>query len=105
MKTLVFIEVDDSLYMADMSETDKSGIWTVRFPDSAHGNNASELYDCAIRDNSDDINVPIKHLGSFETFRKAKAYLAFLWKNGKTYNNLENIEYLNAPQSYEFKLP
>jgi hypothetical protein len=102
---LNFIEVDDSLYMADMSELDGSGIWTIRLPDSVYGNNPSELFDCAIRDNEDDQNSPIKHLGSFETFRKAKEYLFFLWSRGKTYDNLENETYISAPQNYEFDLP
>jgi hypothetical protein len=105
MTRLDFIEVDDGLYMADMSDTDKSGIWTVRLPDSAYGNNPSELFDCVIRDNDDDKNIPIKHLGSFETFRKAKEYLNFLWNSGKTYDNLETKEYITAPKIYEFSLP
>jgi hypothetical protein len=104
MDVLSFLEVDDALYMADMSDVDASGIWTVRLPESYYGNNPSELFDCAVRDNNDDKNLPVKHLGSFETFRKAKEYLVFLWKNGKTYDNLESKEYLNAPQKYEFTL-
>jgi len=105
MKFLDFIEVDDSLFMADMSELDQSGIWTIRLPDSFYGNNPSELFDCAIRDNSDDKELPVKHLGSFETFRKAKAYLSFLWSSGKTYDTLESGEYVAAPENYEFILP
>jgi len=104
MEVLNFILVDDGLYMADMSEVDESGIWTVRLPESFYGNSPSELFDCAIRDNNDDKNLLVKHLGSFETFRKAKEYLTFLWRNGKTYDSLEIKEYFNAPQKYEFTL-
>ena len=105
MNSLDFIEVDDSLFMADMSEVDGSGLWTIRLPESFYGNNPSELFDCAIRDNNDDKNLPVKHLGSFETFRKANEYLCFLWRKGKTYDTLENREYVNAPENYEFALP
>ena len=105
MKSLNFIQVDDGLYFADMSEIDESGIWTIKLPESFYGNNPSELFDCAIRDNNDDKNLSVKHLGSFETFRKAKDYLSFLWASGKTYYNLEAKEYMSAPEKYEFDLP
>jgi len=104
MEGLNFIVVDDGLYMADMSELDYSGIWTIRLPESFYGNNPSELFDCAIRDNNDNKNLPVKHLGSFESFRKAKEYQAFLWRNGKTYDTLKSKEYLNAPKNHEFTL-
>ncbi len=103
MKTFNFVVVDASLWMADNSESDKTGIWTVREPDSPYGKNASEIYDCAIRHISDnEKNYPIKHLGSFETLRKAKEYLNFLWLQGKNYDNLNNAEYIKAPFKFTF---
>jgi len=101
----LFTEVDDGLFMADMSEIDQSGIWTIRLPDSPYGKNLSELFDCAVRDNDDSNHLPIKHLGSFATFRQAKEYIYFLWRNGKTYSNLNNSEYIAAPKIYSFNLP
>jgi hypothetical protein len=105
MHVLDFVLVDDGLYMADMSEVDGSGLWTIRLPESFYGNSPSEIFDCSIRDKNEDKNLPVKHLGSFETFRKANEYLNFLWRNGKAYDTLENREYVNAPESYEFALP
>lgn len=101
---LTFVEVDDGLFMADMSEHDNSGIWTINVPHSFYGVNGSEMFDCAIRDNSDNDDMPIKHLGSMETFRKASEFLSFLWRNGKTYEKLESKEYINAPKYYDFSL-
>ncbi len=106
MNELNFNIVDASLYMADMSEADRSGLWTIVEPNSPYGPNESELYDCAIRHYSDDCNTyPIKHLGSFESLRKSISYLTFLWQNGKTYNTLTEVEYNVAPSIYEFLLP
>jgi hypothetical protein len=106
MKELNFTEVDASLYMADMSESDKSGLWTIVEPDSPYGANESEMFDCAIRHYTDDCKTyPIKHLGSFESLRKAMAYLNFLWENGKTYDALNAVEYVAGHVKYEFELP
>lgn len=106
MKKLNFQIVDASLYMADMSESGKSGLWTIREPDSPYGENESEMFDCAIRHFTDDDKIyPIKHLGAFESLRKAKAYLNFLWQNGKTYDSLNAVEYIKAPIAFQFELP
>lgn len=106
MKKLNLKLVDAALYMGDMAELDKSGLWTIREPNSPYGENGSEIFDCAIRHYSDDCNkFPIKHLGSFETFRRAEAYLNFLWSNGKTYDSLNEVEYFDAPKTYQFVLP
>lgn len=106
MNKLNFQIVDAALYMADMSEMDQSGLWTIREPNSPYGDNGSEIYDCAIRHYSDDCDkYPIKHLGSFETFKKAEAYLNFLWSNGKTYDSLNEVKYFNAPETFQFELP
>jgi len=106
MKKLNFEIVDASLYMADMSDVDKSGLWTIVEPDSPYGENESEMFDCAIRHCSDDDkNYPIKHLGSFDSLNKAFAYLNFLWENGKTYDTLNAVEYIVGHIKYEFELP
>ena len=106
MKELDFIIVDAALWMADNSDADRSGLWTIVEPNSPYGENGSEMFDCAIRDFSDDEKTyPIKHLGSFETLRKAKEYLNFLRLNGKTYDTLNDVEYINAPSKFEFSLP
>lgn len=106
MKELTFIIVDASLYMADMSEIDQSGLWTVREPDSPYGENESEMFDCSIRHYSYDCDTyPIKHLGSFDSLRKAFAYLNFLWVNGKTYDTLNEVDYVIGHIKYEFELP
>ncbi len=105
MEKLKFEIVDTSLHMADMAESDIGGLWTITEPNSPYGVNESEMYDYAIRHfMDDDKNYPIKHLGSFESLRKAIAYNNFLWQNGKTYDTLNAVEYIAGHIKYEFEL-
>lgn len=106
MEKLEFEIVDASLFMADMSEIDNSGQWCIVAPDSPYGLNESEMYDCSIRHCSNNHKqYPDKHLGSFETLRKAKEYLTFLWINSMTYDNLNAVKYIAAPNKHEFVQP
>lgn len=106
MSQLNFEIVDAALFWADMSEIDKSGIWMIVEPNSPYGKNESEMFDCAIKSSSDNSETfPDKHLGSFDSLRKAKAYLSFLWQNGKSYDSLKAVKYVKGHINYEFELP